>query len=136
QSTAGEMIAKEAIRLNSLINNITKAMNEQATAANQINIAVENMHQQSEQVAKAMSEQSRSTKDTYNAIQNITKQINLITRANEEHSGAAVNILDWVAQTRNITEANVRGVEDSRQETSTLLERARNLVAIMDRLTS
>jgi methyl-accepting chemotaxis protein len=117
-----------------MIASVSKAMNEQAAASEQGASAVNDMRRQAEQVARAMNEQGRAAKDINTATQNTSKQIAVVVRANREHSAAAGTILNSLADIRKITERNAQGVKETHRSSADLLERTKNLIAIMDRL--
>lgn len=134
QATATEQIGKEATRLAQIIAGVSKATTEQATSAKQISVSASDMRRQTEQAARAVAEQSRAARDMSTAAQNVSKQITMITRANRDQSAAATKTILQFSDIRAITERNAKGVKETRLASSSLLERARNLSVMMDRL--
>ncbi|MFN3699882.1 MAG: hypothetical protein ACK4SU_06740, partial [Dictyoglomus sp.] len=67
------------------INNISKALVEQAVASSQIAKAIEAMRKQIESIRKGLSEQVISNRTTLNNIDNIAKEIKFISEANKRN---------------------------------------------------
>jgi methyl-accepting chemotaxis protein len=109
-------------------------MREQAAAGDQITQAVDSMRRQADQTTKAMAEQVRAARDMTVSSQNVSKQIGLMTRANREHASQAQNVISALAEIRTVTESNARGVRETQRAAASLLERAKGLNTIMDRL--
>jgi len=134
QAAAGEEVSREAERLAQLVVGVSKAMREQAAAGDQITQAVDSMRRQADQTTKAMAEQVRAARDMTVSSQNVSKQIGLMTRANREHASQAQNVISALAEIRTVTESNARGVRETQRAAASLLERAKGLNTIMDRL--
>ena len=127
QATAAEQISKEAGRSERLVANVARAMSEQATGATQITTAAESMRVQAEQAAKATAEQAQAITDLNGASNNIAKQIKLISRANREHSVVAAGFLTSLGEIKGITERNASGAKETVNRTNGLLNNARRL---------
>jgi hypothetical protein len=94
------------------------------------------MRQQSDQVAKAMSEQARAARDMTAAIENVSKEVGRITLSNRQHLDSSEKILGTLTDIRQITERNAQGVNATLSGTTNLNERARQLVEIMDSMST
>src|SRR4030095_1410910 len=127
-------IAKEAVRSEKLVTSVARATAEQATAAEQITSAAENLRMQSEQTAKGTTEQAKAIADISAASNNVAKQIKLITRANREHSVAAEGFVTSLGDIRGITERNAIGAKETLNRTSGLLLNARRLTEMAETL--
>jgi len=132
QVVAGDQVSREAVQLAKQINEIGRAMREQAKASAEITEATQNMRLQSDQVTKAMREQSRTSHEMTVAVANVSKDALRITNANRDHLDAADRIRSDVNELRQITNRNVDGVKATLTSTSGLADRARQLGDIMD----
>jgi len=94
------------------------------TATEQVTRASESMRQQAEQAAKALKDQSRAMRDISAAVANVSKQIRLVTQANREHSNVAESLVAGLADVRKVTDRNVRGVMQTRQNSADLMRHA------------
>jgi len=133
QASAAEQIVASTASLNGMIVSVNQAMSEQATASAQISTAVNSMRRETEQAARALSEQTRGLKDMLTATQNTAKQMKLITHANREHSGVAGRLLDQLREIRQVTDRNAREVKQTRGSAADLLKHAEALTGIVDR---
>jgi methyl-accepting chemotaxis protein len=134
QSTAGSQISQESQRLSNSIVGVTQAMKEQATAAEQINVAVDNMRLQSEQTAKAMKEQARGIKDMSLVLQDVAQKISLISKSNIIHSQIAEELLEAIDKVGELSERNMKSIQDVREGIAVLRARSQNVNKIMENL--
>jgi methyl-accepting chemotaxis protein len=132
QATAAEQIAKSSDELTRNIASVSRAMTEQSTAIKQVAASVENMRRQSDQIVRAMTEQSRGLKELTSAANNTSKQVKLITHANAEHSTASSRVLDQLREIRTITARNARGVKETRGNTDELVRQAEALIGDLE----
>src|SRR5687768_5720525 len=132
QATAGEQVSKESERLARIIAGVSRAMGEQAVAATQITTAANSMRQQGDQLAKAIAEQARAARDMTAATTSSSKDVGLITRSNRQHLTSAEQALGTLTDICQVTERNAQGVKATLSGTANLIERARQLTTIVE----
>jgi hypothetical protein len=103
-------------------------MSEQATNAEQISAAAENLRLQSTQSARALQEQSAGIKSLSTGSTNVSKQIRLITVANLEHSASAAAILDKIRNLKQLAERNLAPANGKAGDTPSSSELSRESV--------
>lgn len=131
QAVAADQIAKAASTLNTMIGTVNKAMGEQTTAIQEVSIAMNSMRRESDQAARALTEQARGLKEMTTATQSTAVQVKLITQANREHSTVAGRVLDWLRDIRTITDRNARDVHQTRGNTAELMQHATDLAGLV-----
>jgi methyl-accepting chemotaxis protein len=121
QATAAEQVSREAVRMGTLISTVNRSMAEQSSASSEIAIAADSLRQQTDQAARAMVEQARAMKDLTTGSQNISKQIGMITKTNVEHSAQAEEVAASLNRVREVAEENSADAESLRAITETLM---------------
>jgi len=134
QATATNQVSGETTRVTQMIANLSKATMEQAGASSQISREADTMKQQAEQVARATFEQARAIKETREATASISEQIHLIAQANIQHALSAELIRESLSETRHITDRNARTANKTITVTTSLLGSALELSSIMDKV--
>jgi methyl-accepting chemotaxis protein len=133
QAVGSEQIVKAADSMQRTVTAVNRTVIEQATATDQITRASESMRQQAEQAAKALKEQSTAMREMAAATANTTKQIKLISGANRAHVQTSQALLEGLAEVREVTDRNARGVQQTRTNTADLLRQAEALNAMVER---
>jgi methyl-accepting chemotaxis protein len=110
-----------------MIESVSSAMTEQATAVTQISKATGDVRKQSEQTAKGMIEQSRAAAEISTATSSIARDLASALSANRDHSSATAGILDLLSQLELVTEESTAGVRDTTQKSEAFASRIRAL---------
>ena len=119
--------------LTRMILSVSRAMNEQTAATNEVAAAVASMRKESEQAARALVEQSRAMKEVLSGTHNIAKQLNMVTGANMQHKSLVARTLARLTDVRGGIQTSLQSVKDTQGDTGDLVRHVEALSGALGR---